>query len=76
MNHRVGKQSLLARQGDEEHRQVSKVVDVRSVRKSETDVMLRRRTGQVIEIYYRVILFEKIRRSKRNVTNLDVPTEY
>jgi hypothetical protein len=74
VNERVGKESLFARYGGEKHRQIGNVVDIRAVRKSETDVMLRCRTLQVIEIDYRVILFEKVWCRKRYVAQWNSDT--
>ena len=76
MNERVGKQSLLGRYGGEEYRQIGSVVDISAVRKSKPDVMLRRRTLQVIEIDYRVILFEKVRCSKGNASDRNISSEH
>ena len=68
MNQCVGEQSLFARQSDEEHRQVCGVVDVRAVCKRETGCCV---AGlQVIEVDYRVILFEKFERNETLPTGI------
>ncbi len=62
MNQGVREKTLLQRQSSEENRQVSEIVHRSAVRHPKAPVMKRRRTLIEVEVNYRVVLFEEVRR--------------